>query len=133
MTDYEIRIVRRDYRTSHVFVRTLSSDFAAIRGAHALVRPGQGVEVWRGEDCIYANHHDQPLIAPLEKSMSDAANYEIRILRGDLQPSLIWNSVHHSDTAAIRVGVRVADGHAVEIWRDLDCIFRSPPTLTTVC
>lgn len=126
MHDYEIRIVTANGRTSHVFASSLPSDFAAIRRAHALTRPGQGAEVWRGTDCIYANHHDHPLIVPPRHVEDAATDYEIRILRDDMKPSIIWKSCHENDDEAIRAGVEAAGGHPVEIWRDADCIFRAP-------
>src|SRR5581483_11518909 len=125
MHDYEIRIVTANGRASHVFTSSLPSDFAAIRRAHALVQPGQGVEVWRDENCIYANHHDHPMmVAP--QAAGDTADYEIRILREDLKPSIIWKAAHENDRAAIRAGLQAASGHAVEVWRDVNCIFRAP-------
>ena len=129
MHDYQIRIVTGACRTSHIFATTLPSDFAAIRRAQALARPGQGIEVWRGTECIYANH-GEPAITRLRAVPVAVENgpavYEIRILRPDLRPSLIWKSSQTGDDVAIRVGMRAAQGHAVEIWRDLDCIFRAP-------
>ncbi|HWF64549.1 MAG TPA: hypothetical protein VN685_08065 [Rhizomicrobium sp.] len=127
MQDYQIRIVMRDNR-SKVLVNLLPSDFAAIRRAHALLQPGQGVEVWRDGDCIYAHYSHTPgtrSFAGAERS-APRLDYEIRILKDDLQPSLIWKSLYEGDAAAIRAGVRAAAGHPLEIWRDMDCIFRAP-------
>ena len=128
MRDYQIRILMRDSRTSQVLVHMLPSDFAAIRRAHSLIQPGQGVEVWRDGDCIYAHYHHAPgtrSFAGAERS-APRTNYEIRILKNDLEPSLIWKSVYDGDAAAIRAGVRAAGGQPLEIWRDMDCIFRAP-------
>ena len=132
MHDYEIRVVARDYRTAHTLACSLPSDFAAIRRGQALAQPGEGFEVWRDGDCIYANHRDHPLAVRLETPAVEALalDYEIRILRDDLSPSLIWKSIHTGDSAAIRAGMRAAAGHPVEVWRDMDCIFRTPVTNT---
>lgn len=131
MHDYEIRIFTGDCRTSHIFDTSLPSDFAAIRRAQTLARPGQRIEVWRGSACIYADRGEPAIVrlraAPVaaERGMAD---YEIRILRADFSPSLIWKSSQLGDDAAIRAGMRAAGGLPLEIWRDMDCIFRAPAT-----
>lgn len=124
MQDFEIRIITPNFRASHVFVTSLPSDFAAIRRAHALVGPEQGIEVWRDGACIYASHRGQTLSVLPQAAEAVPAGYEIRLLRADSTTSLIWKCLHQTDASAIRAGIRAADGQAVEIWRDNDCIFR---------
>jgi hypothetical protein len=72
MHDYEIRIVTADGRTPCLVASALPNDLAAIRRAHSLARPGQGVEVWRGADCIYANDRDRPMMVPPQSFPPDA-------------------------------------------------------------
>lgn len=52
MQNYEIRILRDDFRTDIIMQMTHLNDNAAIRAARkfAEARP---FEVWRGMDCIY--------------------------------------------------------------------------------
>ncbi len=63
MDTYEIRVLTRDYETSRICVTVQASVFAAIRRAQATAQGGEGVEVWRGLDCIYANYREQEFSA----------------------------------------------------------------------
>jgi hypothetical protein len=54
--------------------------------------------------------------------------YEITILNDAKRPSAIIATVHVSDFAAIRSARKIAGGHALEVWRDLECIYREPAT-----
>jgi hypothetical protein len=59
---YEIRILRKDEKTSAIFASSHISDHAAVRRAHDLAGDGDVIEVWRGANCVYAGH---PLAAAL--------------------------------------------------------------------
>ena len=50
---YEIRVMRRQSRVPVVYACSQVNDHAAIRRAKSLARDGDGVEVWRGLDCVY--------------------------------------------------------------------------------
>ena len=50
--------------------------------------------------------------------------YEIRILNEDHRTSAIVEVSHMSDYAAIRSACKLASGSAVEVWRDLECIYQ---------
>lgn len=52
MQNYEIRILRHDSRPLVVSSRFLG-DFHAIRRAHAMAGEDEGIEVWRGMNCLY--------------------------------------------------------------------------------
>jgi hypothetical protein len=52
--------------------------------------------------------------------------YEFRILSGRLAPSLIIEAFHPTDDEAIRTVSKLADAHAVEVWRNAQCIYRAP-------
>ena len=119
MYGYEIRIFTPAHRLERRFVVSLASDFAAMRRAQTAVPEGQGVEVWRDGHCVFADHGGAA--AP----MTRAAAYEIRILKDGKTPSLIWKSFQTNDTAAVTAALHAAQGRAVEIWRDMDCIFRA--------
>jgi hypothetical protein len=124
MDDFEIRIITPDLRAWHVFTTSLSGEGAAIRRAEVLAGSRRGAQVWRDGVCIHAVHHGRALSLLPRAAETMQAVYEIRILRDDLKPSLIWKCLPQNDAAAIRAGVSAADGQAVEIWRDHDCIFR---------
>ena len=55
MQDYEIRIINRDGALSLVAVDRHVSDFTAIRAALHLCKEGDKAEVWRGDECVYAD------------------------------------------------------------------------------
>ncbi len=55
MCSYEIRLRKREGRAEETFRIHRVSDFAAIRNARQIAKVGDVVEVWRGEDCIYAD------------------------------------------------------------------------------
>ena len=50
---YEIRILKRRSRTPEILACFQASDHAAIRRAKSLIEEGDGVEVWRGLDCVF--------------------------------------------------------------------------------
>jgi hypothetical protein len=52
--------------------------------------------------------------------------YEIRILNEDSSAAMIVAATHLNDHAAIRSGRNIASGRALEVWRDLECIYREP-------
>ena len=54
MDAYEIRIVKKQSRTPMIYACSQTSDHAAIRRAKSLIEEGDGVEVWRGLDCVFA-------------------------------------------------------------------------------
>jgi hypothetical protein len=53
-------------------------------------------------------------------------DYEILILNESHRPSAMVEMMEPSDDAAIRSAVSIARGRAVEVWRDLDCVYRAP-------
>ena len=53
MALYEIRTMLTQHRTSLVSYGDFSSELAAIMAANDMVRPGEGVEVWRDDKLIY--------------------------------------------------------------------------------
>jgi hypothetical protein len=63
MPGYEIRVVTRNYETSKSFIVQQTDATAAVRRACTLKPEGQGVEVWDGIDCIYADYRNQPIWA----------------------------------------------------------------------
>lgn len=52
--------------------------------------------------------------------------YEIRVLKSGGRAALSSQEIHLSDRAAINAASRLASGKAFEVWRDLDCVHRSP-------
>lgn len=52
--------------------------------------------------------------------------YEIRILNKRLSSSILIEAFHLSDSDAIKTADKLAFGRGVEVWRDLDCIYRAP-------
>jgi hypothetical protein len=50
---YEIRITKKQSRTPMIYACSQASDHAAIRRAKSLIEQGDGVEVWRGLDCVF--------------------------------------------------------------------------------
>jgi hypothetical protein len=54
-------------------------------------------------------------------------DYEIRILNSKFASSALVEMMQASDEAAIRSAERMANGRAVEVWRGLDCVYRSCP------
>jgi hypothetical protein len=52
--------------------------------------------------------------------------YEICILNEDRRTTAFIEATHMSDYAAIRSACKLASGHAVEVWRDLECIYQEP-------
>lgn len=65
MSSYEIRLSKPESPTPTVMRVRRISDFAAIRNARAVAKDGDTVEVWKGEDCIYAGTHQ--LVAVLHR------------------------------------------------------------------
>ena len=51
---YEIRIIKKQSRFHVIYACSQASDHAAIRRAKSLIEEGDGVEVWRGLDCVFA-------------------------------------------------------------------------------
>ena len=54
-------------------------------------------------------------------------DYEILILDRNRRPSTMVEMMEASDDAAIRCAMRFARGRDIEVWRDLDCVYRTPP------
>ena len=52
-------------------------------------------------------------------------DYEILILDSNHHPSTMVEVMEASDAAAIRSAMRFARGRDVEVWRDLDCVYRT--------
>jgi len=57
MERYELRIIEAGDPSPRIFAILQTSDFAAIRRAQALAKPGQSVEVWRDMTCIFAQRN----------------------------------------------------------------------------
>ena len=55
MQQYETQIIHRDGALSLLVTDRHTSDFIAIRTALHLCRKGDKAEVWRGEECVYAD------------------------------------------------------------------------------
>jgi hypothetical protein len=57
--------------------------------------------------------------------------YEIRVVRADGSPSLVYNCTKLSDTAAINMAkhIRRNPGDCLEIWRGMECIHFDPGSL----
>ena len=55
MENYEIRIVREG-RAPIIYACPHASDHAAVRRAQSLTGEHDVVEVWRGDDCVYARN-----------------------------------------------------------------------------
>ena len=53
-------------------------------------------------------------------------DYEILILNDDHNPSAMVEMMEASDASAIRSAQRIAKGRDIEVWRDLDCVYRTP-------
>jgi len=53
-------------------------------------------------------------------------DYEILILDQDRHPSALVEMMEASDASAIRAAQRIAKGRDIEVWRDLDCVYRTP-------
>jgi hypothetical protein len=51
---YEIRIIKKQSRFPVIYSCSQTSDHAAVRRAKSLLEEGDGVEVWRGLDCVFA-------------------------------------------------------------------------------
>jgi hypothetical protein len=52
-------------------------------------------------------------------------DYEILILDRNRHPSTFVEMTEASDAAAIRSAMRFARGRDIEVWRDLDCVYRT--------
>lgn len=57
MFSYEIRLRKYGRQSDAVYCVRKTSDFAAVRNALKIAESGDGVEVWKGAECIYADHH----------------------------------------------------------------------------
>jgi hypothetical protein len=53
-------------------------------------------------------------------------DYEILILNSDHHPLSFVEVMESSDAAAIRSAQRIAKGRDIEVWRDLDCVYKTP-------
>lgn len=51
MQHYEIRLVRHSGPV--VYSSRYISDYAALRSARLMATPDDGIEIWRGMECIY--------------------------------------------------------------------------------
>ena len=58
-------------------------------------------------------------------------DYEILILTSDHHPSAFVEMMEASDAAAIRSAIHMAQGREIEVWRDLDCVYRTPQGVTS--
>jgi len=64
MNTYEIRIVRKDIKSSDIYSSSHISDHAAVRRAQNLAASDDFIEVWRGATCVYSGAPDQtPIVA----------------------------------------------------------------------
>jgi hypothetical protein len=70
--NYEIRI-RRNGGGPIIYTGTHLSDVAAVRRARAITGKTDIVEVWRGDDCIYARNVDH---SPARALMATRARRE---------------------------------------------------------
>jgi hypothetical protein len=52
-------------------------------------------------------------------------DYEVCILNLILRPVAFVEILETDDKSAIRSALRLARGRPVEVWRDLDCVYRS--------
>lgn len=52
-------------------------------------------------------------------------DYEVLILDEKRHPSAIVEMMEASDATAIRSAQRMANGRDIEVWRDLDCVYRT--------
>ena len=52
-------------------------------------------------------------------------DYEILILDQNHHPSALVEVMEASDASAIRSAQRMAKGRDIEVWRDLDCVYRT--------
>jgi hypothetical protein len=52
-------------------------------------------------------------------------DYEIRVLNYNRRSLAYIEVLEPSDSAAIRSAERMASGRPVEVWRDIECIYRS--------
>jgi hypothetical protein len=59
---YEIRILRKDDKSSAVYASSHISDHAAVRRARNLALEGDVVEVWRGAICVYSGLSEAALV-----------------------------------------------------------------------
>lgn len=59
MKEYELKVFG-DGKPAVILSVRLGSDFAAVRRAVSLCQDGQGIEVWRGMDCIFARPPSLP-------------------------------------------------------------------------
>jgi hypothetical protein len=55
MQEYETHIFHRNGALSLLVANKHTSDFIAIRTALHLCKEGDKAEVWRGEECVYAD------------------------------------------------------------------------------
>jgi len=55
--------------------------------------------------------------------------YEIRILKNDRDLSLVFSSSQPSDDTAIRVARKLAADRPLEVWREMECIWRQEAAL----
>jgi hypothetical protein len=54
-------------------------------------------------------------------------DYEILIFNRPERPSVVFSTSYLSDAAAMRAATDIADGRAVELWRDGSCLMRWRP------
>jgi hypothetical protein len=54
MQEYETRVANRSGALSLLALRSYSSDSAAIHAARHICKDGQGIEIWRGNICVYS-------------------------------------------------------------------------------
>jgi len=67
-----------------------------------------------------------PTRNPVEASMHD---YEIRILRDNSKVAALIAITGTSDEAMIREAKRIAQDRPIEVWREIECIYRSARTM----
>jgi hypothetical protein len=56
MAHYQIRFTRPACGPL-ILMSDHADDAAAVRKARALSRPGDGIEIWRGEACVFQNEN----------------------------------------------------------------------------
>jgi len=54
MQEYEIRLTNKSGALSLLVLRSYSGDSAAIDDAGRICKDGQGIEIWRGNVCVYS-------------------------------------------------------------------------------
>lgn len=72
MAHYQIRLTRKAAGPL-ILMADHASDFAAVRNARALARPGDGIEIWNGDRCVFSNPEAHTPAAGAPASRAPAA------------------------------------------------------------